>query len=351
MSAEPTPPFPTPVSDEIPSLAARWNDELAAAVRTLDDLLARLGLSHSNFGDIGLPVLADPQFPLFVPQAFLDRMEPGNPRDPLLLQVLPLRSELHEVPGFVLDPLGEEAARAVPGLLHKYNGRVLMISARSCAVNCRYCFRRNYPYQQEPSRLADWQPALDYIRADNSIHEVILSGGDPLMLTDGRLCELHDLLADIPHLKRLRIHSRLPIVIPSRVNEVLLALLSNSRFSVVMVVHANHPREIAGDCAAALGQLKDAGMIVLNQSVLLRGVNDDADVLTELCQRLVDTGVLPYYLHQLDRVTGVSHFEVPETRGRELIETLRTRLPGYAVPRYVQERAGEQSKTVIEFLD
>ncbi|MCA9041246.1 MAG: EF-P beta-lysylation protein EpmB [Planctomycetaceae bacterium] len=343
MSADPIPPLKTD--------SPRWSDQLVSAVRRLDDLLDRLGLEPADFDSAGLPLLYNPEFPVFVPESFLDRMEPGNPHDPLLLQVLPLGAETKEVPGFLLDPLEEEAARAVPGLLHKYQGRVLMIAARSCAVNCRYCFRRNYPYQQEPSCLADWEPALDYIRSDNSIHEVILSGGDPLMLTDVRLRELHDLLSEIPHLTRLRIHTRLPIVLPSRVNAELLSLLASSRFSVVVVVHANHPREIIGDCAVGLSRLKQAGLSLLNQSVLLKGINDNIDALVELSERLVQEGVLPYYLHQLDRVKGVSHFEVLPQRGRELIRELRSRLPGYAVPRYVQERPGESAKTVIEFTE
>ncbi|QDU82055.1 L-lysine 2,3-aminomutase [Polystyrenella longa] len=328
-----------------------WGEQLASAVRTLDDLLARLGLDTTDFGANGANLLPDPEFPLFVPESFLERMEPQNPEDPLLRQVLPFQKEKDQAPGFVIDPLGENAARTVPGLLHKYAGRVLMIAARSCAINCRYCFRRNYPYQQEPSRLADWEPALDYIRGDESIQEVILSGGDPLMLTDRRLRELHDLLSDIPHLQRLRIHSRMPIVLPARVNDELLELLTGSRFSVVVVVHANHPHEIERDCSKALQKLKQAGMIVLNQAVLLRDINDSADVLAELCERLIQLGVLPYYLHQLDRVTGVAHFEVSVDKGRALIEELRRRLPGYAVPRYVQEQAGEPNKTIIEFIN
>ncbi|MEZ6044655.1 MAG: EF-P beta-lysylation protein EpmB [Planctomycetaceae bacterium] len=328
-----------------------WNEQLGDAVRTLEELLARLGLKESDFDSAGLKLLADPTFPLFVPESFLNRMEQKNPLDPLLLQVLPLAAETEAHPGFSIDPLEEASSRIVPGLLHKYPGRVLMIAARSCAVNCRYCFRRNYPYQQEPSRLKDWEPALEYIRKEESVHEVILSGGDPLMLTDLRLQELHDLIAEIPHLQRLRIHTRLPIVLPARVNEALLNLLTDSRLSVVLVVHANHPKEITGDCAKALLRLKATGIQLLNQSVLLKGVNDEVETLTELCERLVNLGVLPYYLHQLDQVAGVAHFQVEIERGREIISQLRSRLPGYAVPRYVQERPGESSKTLIEFCD
>jgi EF-P beta-lysylation protein EpmB len=255
---------------------------------------------------------------------------------------------LEDAPGFVADPVGDAAAKAAPGLLHKYSGRALLIATGSCAVHCRYCFRREYPYGDEPRRLVDWTPALDAIAADPSLHEIILSGGDPLMLTDGRLASVIERLAEVPHLRRLRVHSRLPIVLPDRVTPELLAVLRGTRLTPIMVVHANHPAEIAGDCRDALATLVQSGITTLNQAVLLRGVNDDADVLAELCERLIDVGVLPYYLHQLDRVRGAQQFETGIDRGIELIAQLRARLPGYAVPRYVQERAGERSKTSLE---
>jgi len=211
-------------------------------------------------------------------------------------------------------------------------------------VHCRYCFRREYPYGDEPRRLDDWLPALDEIATDNSLHEIILSGGDPLMLTDARLNVLIDRLAKVPHLRRLRIHSRLPIVLPERITDSLIALLRGTSLAPIMVVHANHPREIADDCRDTLARLVRSGITTLNQAVLLRGVNDDVDVLAELCERLVNLGVLPYYLHQLDRVRGAAHFEVDESVGRALIRSLRERLPGYAVPRYVREVAREGYK-------
>jgi EF-P beta-lysylation protein EpmB len=231
--------------------------------------------------------------------------------------------------------------------LHKYAGRALLIAAGSCAVHCRYCFRREYPYGDEPRRLDDWEAALSVIAADDSLHEIILSGGDPLMLTDARLGAIVERLAGVPHLRRLRIHSRLPIVLPDRITDGLLTLLRGTRLTPIMVVHANHPAEIAGDCRDALALCVQSGMTTLNQAVLLRGVNDDADELAVLCERLIDVGVLPYYLHQLDRVRGAAHFEVDERVGRALIEALRERLPGYAVPRYVREEAGEECKRVI----
>jgi EF-P beta-lysylation protein EpmB len=252
------------------------------------------------------------------------------------------------VPGFVPDAVADASFRTAPGLLHKYAGRALMIAAGSCAVNCRYCFRRHYPYGDEPRRLDDWEPALNQLRADASISELLLSGGDPLMLTDHRLAQLVERLESIPHLQRLRIHTRLPIVLPDRVTDALLCLLINSRLTPIVVVHSNHAAEVVADCATALRQLVRSGITVLNQAVLLRGVNDSVDALAELSESLINLGVMPYYLHQLDRVAGTAHFEVDPNVGRQLIAELRKRLPGYAVPRYVQEIPGEAHKTIIE---
>jgi len=275
-------------------------------------------------------------------------MEFGNPQDPLLKQVLPISEEQQDVPGFTVDAVGDDASRVVPGVLHKYEGRALLITTGACAVHCRYCFRRHYAYGDEPKRLDDWQPALEYLAGVDDVTEVLLSGGDPLMLTDRRLSELIDRLEAIPHLKRLRIHTRLPIVLPNRVTEALLSRLTEGRLQPVVVVHANHPRELVNDCADALLELTRRRILTLNQAVLLRGVNDDADTLVALSERLLELGVLPYYLHQLDRVQGTAHFEVSEERGRELMAELRRRLPGYAVPRYVREVAGSESKVPID---
>ncbi|MBL8851043.1 MAG: EF-P beta-lysylation protein EpmB [Planctomycetaceae bacterium] len=336
--ARPSPRFLQPVATD-------WSRSLAAAIRDPDALIDRLALPQ----ELREPARrAAGRFPLLVPDSYLRRIQPGNPADPLLLQVLPLDNECHETPGFVTDPVGDHAARTAPGLLHKYAGRALLVATGSCAVHCRYCFRREYPYQQEPRRLDDWLPALDAIAADDSLHEVILSGGDPLMLTDTRLEHLIQRLAQIPHLRRLRIHSRLPVVLPDRVSPDLLQLLRSTRLTPIMVVHANHPAEIVDDCRDTLVSLVQSGVTTLNQAVLLQGVNDNEDVLADLCERLIDIGVLPYYLHQLDRVRGAAHFEVAEARGLELIDELRRRLPGYAVPRYVREVAGAASKTVVE---
>ena len=284
-------------------------------------------------------------FPLLVPLSYVRRMQPGNVRDPLLRQVLPLREEKNASPGFSLDAVDDLAARQAPGLLQKYHGRALLVTTGSCAVHCRYCFRRDYPYDDEPRRLDDWTAALDVLSSDSTIREVILSGGDPLMLTDRRLEELCCRLAAIPHVDRIRIHSRLPIVLPSRVTARLIDSLRRLRPQTIFVVHANHANEVRDDCQAALQKLIHSGFPVLNQAVLLRNINDSADALEQLSLALINIGVMPYYLHQLDRVTGTAHFEVPASTGLALIEQLRSRLPGYAVPQYVQELPREPAKT------
>ncbi len=321
-----------------------WQRALAQAIRDLPTLLSRLNLPLDLLGTI---TPEQSGFPLLVPESYMRRIRPGDPQDPLLLQVLPVTAEHINLPEFVDDPVGDEQAKSAPGLLQKYHGRALLITHGSCAVNCRYCFRRHYPYGEQPKSLEDWEPALQTISEDPTVSEVILSGGDPLILSDRKLKVLLSRLEEIPHLRRLRIHSRIPIVLPERMTEELLTMLTSQRLQTVMVVHANHPRELTGDCADALEQMKKAGLMMLNQAVLLRGVNDSVDVLAELCERCIDVGVLPYYLHQLDRVRGASHFEVPLETGRELVMQLRARLPGYAVPRYVAEIPGSSSKTAL----
>jgi EF-P beta-lysylation protein EpmB len=271
----------------------------------------------------------------------------ADSNDPLLKQVLPLGRELAQVPGFTVDAVGDNDSRRAPGLLHKYHGRALLISTGACAVHCRYCFRRHYPYGEEPRRLDEWDPALAVLANDPTINEVLLSGGDPLMLTDVRLGELIERLESIPHLRRLRIHSRLPIVLPDRVTPRLIELLRNSRLTPIMVVHANHPHEVVDDCEDALRTLVRSGITTLNQSVLLQGINDNAQTLAMLSERLINVGVIPYYLHQLDKVRGTAHFDVDESTGLALIAELRRRLPGYAVPQYVREEAGVPHKTPL----
>lgn len=324
---------------------------LAEAIRGPDELIDVLGLPD----DLRAPARESAKlFPLLVPRSFLARMRPGDPADPLLRQVLPLGDEAHPAPGFTTDAVGDLHARKAPGLIQKYHGRALLVAAGACAVHCRYCFRRHYPYGDDPRRIEDWEPALTALAADESITEVILSGGDPLMLTDARLAALVARLEAIPYLRRLRLHTRLPIVLPDRVTPDLLALLDSTQLTPVLVVHANHPNELVGDCAEALRLLATprpaapgSRLTILNQAVLLRGVNDDADVLAELSERLFALGVLPYYLHQLDRVSGTAHFELPEAVGLELLRAVRDRLPGYLVPRYVREISHAAAKAPL----
>ena len=276
-------------------------------------------------------------------------MRIGDPHDPLLRQVLPLAEELLDVPGFTDDPVDDSAAQREPGLLQKYGSRVLLVTTGACAVHCRYCFRRHYPYSEGPKSSAQWQPAIDAIAADATIDEVILSGGDPWTIVDEVLEPLVRKLEEIPHLRRLRVHTRLPIMVPERVCDSLLRWFSASgtRLAPICVLHANHSAELDDDVADACERLRREGVTLLNQTVLLRGVNDTVAALDELSRRLVDLGAIPYYLHQLDRVTGAAHFEVPEDEGLRLIAALREKLPGYAVPQYVREIPGEKSKSPL----
>ena len=320
-----------------------WHSDLARAIRDPETLLRRLGL---DLEDLDSARQAESLFPVMVPESFLARMRHGDIDDPLLNQVLPLAAE-YRTTDDTFDAVGDLDARRAPGLIQKYNGRALLIATGSCAIHCRYCFRRHYPYSQEPRRLDEWDEAIEVLAGDDSIEEVILSGGDPLMLTDTRLDQLITRLEAIPHLKRLRLHTRLPVVLPSRVTRSLCQALRDTRLTPVVVVHANHPSEVIDDCAIALQQLVQGGLTVLNQSVLLAGINDDADTLQALCTRLANLGVVPYYLHQLDRVAGTAHFEVPEVVGRRLVAELSARLPGYAVPRYVREVPGATGKVPL----
>ncbi|QWT20889.1 EF-P beta-lysylation protein EpmB [Bacillus sp. NP157] len=335
ITASPTPRLPTP--------AQGWREAWREAITDAGELLAAVGLAHRT--DL-LPA-DDAGFPLRVPRAFVARMRHGDPDDPLLRQVLPQRAEHDEAPGFSVDAVGDMAAKAGHGLLHKYDGRALLIASGSCAVNCRYCFRRHFPYGEEIAAAAGWRDALAHVAADTSIRELILSGGDPLSLATHKLEELTRGLAGLPHVIRLRIHTRLPVVLPERVDDAFVAWLAGLPLQKVVVLHANHANEFDAAVDAACARLRDAGATLLNQSVLLRGVNDDADALTDLCERSFAAGVLPYYLHQLDKVTGATHFEVDDARAVALVETLRARLPGYLVPKLVRELPGDASKRPI----
>ncbi|GAB2559943.1 EF-P beta-lysylation protein EpmB [Rhodanobacter koreensis] len=271
-------------------------------------------------------------------------MRHGDPADPLLLQVLPQRIEHDRAEGFTTDAVGDMASKAAHGLLHKYDGRALLIASGSCAVNCRYCFRRHFPYGEEIAAAGQWREALTRVREDHSIRELILSGGDPLALATSKLEELSQGLAELPHVIRLRIHTRLPVVLPERIDEPFLAWLDAVPLQKVVVLHTNHAHELDTDVDAACARLRDAGATLLNQSVLLRGINDHADTLVNLSERLFAAGVLPYYLHQLDRVQGAAHFEVNDTHALALMDALRARLPGYLVPKLVREVSGDASK-------
>jgi EF-P beta-lysylation protein EpmB len=325
--------------------ATTWQAALREAIRDPAELCRLLDLPD-EVADRARAASGD--FPLFVPRGYLARIKPGDVADPLLRQVLPLAEERQDSAGFSTDPVGDLNASPEPGLLHKYEGRVLLVATGACPVHCRYCFRRHFPYGEVPKSAAAWQSALDRIAADTSIREVILSGGDPLTLTDDVLAELIARIAAIDRIERVRVHTRFPVMIPERVTEELLATLTETRLTPVVVIHANHPRELDQSVADALARLKRVGLTLLNQSVLLRGVNDSVEVLAQLSQRLVEIGVLPYYLHQLDRVAGAAHFEVPVEEGRRIVKELRRRLPGYLVPRYVQEVPGAASKVVLE---
>lgn len=326
-----------------PTLEHTWAESLRQCISDPLELLQQLNLTPLQ---VGLPdALTD--FPLRVPREFVARMRSGDPHDPLLLQVLPRQQELLQVPGFSSDPLGEQQANPIPGLLHKYYGRVLLTLAGACPVNCRYCFRRHFPYQENVQGAKDWSQALRYINGNHSVAEVILSGGEPLLVKDAALTSLCDQLAEIEHVTTLRIHTRMPIMIPSRVNQALLALLKRLPLNKVVVLHCNHAREIDAAVIAAITALRDVGVTVLNQAVLLRRVNDNVNALQQLSEQLFAAGVLPYYLHLLDKVQGAAHFEVPEVEAIELVQQLQRRVPGYLVPKLAREVAGEGSKVVV----
>lgn len=325
-----------------------WQKSLQEAISRPSELLELLGLPMETLGDTRQAQEAAQQFRLRVPQRFARLMEPGNPADPLLRQVLPLSRETHAATGYSSDPLAETGKDPAPGILHKYQGRILLVLTGSCGIHCRYCFRRHFPYADRAWNHRDHETALEYLRQRPAIEEVILSGGDPLTVSDERLAALAKELAEIPHLKRLRIHSRMPVLLPERIDEAFLEWFSKGRLQPVLVVHANHPRELDGAVQAALSKLRQAGVAVLNQAVLLRGVNDSVEELQALSESLFEAGALPYYLYLLDRVDGAAHFEVPEEEARSLLADLAARLPGYLVPRLVREVPGARAKVPID---
>jgi len=321
-----------------------WQVELSQAINKPDELLTLLELDPNQ---LGVSWQASQDFALRVPRSFVARMRKGDIHDPLLRQVLPLAEELKVVQGFSLDPLGETQANPLAGLIHKYKGRVLLTTVGTCSINCRYCFRRNFAYGDNNPGKAGWDKVMAYIANDVSIKEVILSGGDPLIANDDYLGWLVEKIAAISHVTTLRIHSRMPIVLPNRITDSLVKLLKGLPLKVVMVTHCNHVNELDQTVNSALSKLRQVGIILLNQTVLLKGINDNATALLELSQGLFSQGVLPYYLHLLDRVQGTAHFEVSEACARKLLKFLQENLPGYLVPKLVREIAGQPHKVQV----
>lgn len=326
------------------SVESHWQKELATAYKSPESLLKKLRLDNADYQK---DIAARKLFPMIVPEAFVSRMEKGNRFDPLLMQVLPDANEFTTAPGFTADPLAEQD-NTQPGILHKYQSRVLLVVKGGCAVNCRYCFRRHFPYQENALRKKDWLPVFEYIAANSGINEVIYSGGDPLMAKDDFLAWMTQQLETITHVKTLRIHTRLPVVLPNRITSELLAWFSQSRLKPVMVVHINHGNEIDSKLQQKLQLLRNAGVILLNQAVLLRGVNDNADTLIQLHEKLFEADVLPYYLHMLDKVQGASHFEVSDTQALTIMAEVIKRQPGYLVPKLVREIGGQPGKTPMD---
>lgn len=329
-----------PLTD-ISSHEQSWQWHMSNAITDIDELASYLNLDRQCD--------SLPDFPLLVPWPYVARMRKSDPADPLLLQVMPGSSERVAQPGYTTDPLEESGQSPGPGILHKYTGRVLAIVSGTCAVNCRYCFRRHFPYQDFRLDTPAWQRLFDYVAADPGINEVILSGGDPLVLNDSRLAWITTNLERIPHVSILRIHTRLPIVIPQRICDDLLHWINESRLNVVVVIHANHANELDDQVAEAMDRLRSTGSLLLNQSVLLKNVNDSAETLADLSRRLFEIGVLPYYLHLPDKIAGTAHFDVPESLARGIFRGLAAQLPGYLVPRLVKEVPGERSKVTLAF--
>lgn len=322
-----------------------WQSQLSDLITDPFELLDQLDISSEQL--LSGAILASDTFKLRVPRAFVNKMQKADPFDPLLLQVLPHHLELEDHPEFVTDPLGEEEANQLPGVLHKYQSRFLLTLTGACAVHCRYCFRRHFPYQENLPKNNDWPQIQNYIQQHPLINEVILSGGDPLTLTNHKLKIWIERLESLPQVKILRIHSRVPIVIPNRLDEELLSLLENSRLRIIMVVHSNHAAELDDFTCSQLHKLSLRNVTVFNQAVLLKGVNDSAQTLIELSQRLFDARVMPYYLHVLDKVKGAQHFDLESSKVDSLYKEVLAGLPGYLVPKLVREIAGEKNKTPL----
>ena len=316
----------------------RWQDELRQAFRSSRALLNFLGTQADN-------ICNDPDFAVLVPESFARRMVAGDAQDPLLRQVLATQAEKATDPTFGTDPLAEQHLANDSALIQKYAHRALLITTAGCAINCRYCFRRHFPYTEHRDR--DFQASLEQIAADTSLHEIILSGGDPLILSDAALLKLLQRLDAVPHVKRLRLHTRLPVVLPNRVTQGLVAGLHELNKPTTIVLHINHPQELNQETAKAFANLQDSGAQLLNQSVLLKGINDSLPVQTALAEALFEQGVLPYYLHLADRVQGTQHFFVDTPQAKALHQQMQATLPGYLVPRLAQEVPAQPNKVLL----
>jgi len=332
------------VNSPITLAATQWQIELANCFKRVRELLEYLELPPDRLPE-AFP--AHEGFAFKVTHSFARRMRKGDPNDPLLRQVLPTTQELQYTLGFSPDPVGDTQSMAIPGLLHKYHGRVLLVMTGACAIHCRYCFRREFPYGQQQLSGQREAAVLQYILSDPTIKEVILSGGDPLLLHDDKLGDLIDALSEISHIKRIRLHSRLPVVLPSRITDACAQRMGSARPQCVLVIHANHTNELNHEVGAALARLRQAGITLLNQTVLLKGINDSATTLCQLSESLFEHGVLPYYLHMLDKVTGASHFDIEEKHAISAHAEMQRRLPGYLVPKLVREITGAPHKSTV----
>jgi EF-P beta-lysylation protein EpmB len=324
-----------------------WKEELNRSFTDLDSLLGFLNLDASQSPKL---LYEDYRFPLLVTRSFSERMNKGDWSDPLLLQILPLKQEQDIASGFVTDPVGDTDFTAAPGLIHKYPGRALLIPCPLCSMHCRYCFRREYPYAQLPKTTAEWLPSFDYLKNHNEVSEVILSGGEPLLLDNQQLQDFFSKLVEISHISTIRIHTRIPVSLPARIDTGLIDLLIHSKQNgkhVVIIIQANHAQELEGDCLEALEKLHLAGILVFNQTVLLKKINDTIEAQIQLLNKLIRHEVIPCYLHQLDKTAGTHHFEVPEKEGKNLYKGIKHNVPGYAVPKYVKEIKGEKAKISI----
>lgn len=328
----------------LPGLALQqvtlWKTILRKNFTSISALADFLELSFEQRSQL----IQNPNFPLNLPLRLAQKMAKGTLDDPLFKQFVPLQKELIETSFFKADPVCDKSFLKQKKLLKKYEGRVLLLCTSACAMHCRYCFRQNFPYETDEKSFHE---ELKWIEKHLSVHEVILSGGDPLSLSDEKLEKILLPLASMSHIHRIRFHTRFPIAIPERIDKGFLKLIKQLPQQLYFVIHCNHPKELDAEVFNCLKSLQKTGSVVLNQSVLLKGVNDKLDTLVELSRQLINGGVIPYYLHQLDQVKGAAHFEVPVAKGRLLIKKMTQLLSGYAIPKYVKEIAGELNKTPL----